>query len=101
MTLIGFAFAGKKVVTNTQNSGSGSLRQAINDLSNNDSIVFNIPTSDANFDASRGVFKITITSTLPAIAKSNIVIDGLSQTNFTGNTNTAILVSVELWALKS
>lgn len=76
------------LVTNTQNSGVGSLRQAIIDANANPSppsnVVFNIPTSDPNFD---GVaFTIQPTSALPTI-RNNVTIDGSTQTVFSGDTN--------------
>lgn len=81
-------------VTNTADSGPGSLRQAITDANANwsiDRIEFNIPTSDAGYNASTGVFTITITSTeLPAIGNRVLTIDGSTQTAFTGNTNTTM-----------
>jgi len=79
-------------VTNTADSGPGSLRQAIIDANANwsiDRIEFNIPTSDAGYNSSTGVFTISITSTeLPGIGNRVLTIDGSSQTAFTGNTNT-------------
>lgn len=77
-------------VTNTNDSGAGSLRQAIQDVNvmpGTHSIAFNIPTSDAGFDATRGVWKITPLSTLPLIMRSNLTIDGTTQTANQGNTN--------------
>ncbi|MEW6129644.1 MAG: C25 family cysteine peptidase [Acidobacteriota bacterium] len=63
------------VVTNTNDSGAGSLRQAIIDANANANqtlITFNI--------ASEGVQTITLASALPSIT-APIVIDGLSQQN--------------------
>lgn len=77
-------------VTNTNNSGTGSLRQAI-DLANSSngphSILFNIPTSDPNYNSNTGVWKITVSSNYNYLIKSNISIDGTSQTTNQGNTN--------------
>ena len=79
-------------VTNTSDSGPGSLRQAITDANANwsiDRIEFNIPITDPGYDATTGVFTISITSTeLPAIGNRVLTIDGSTQTTFTGNTNT-------------
>jgi hypothetical protein len=53
------------VVTNTADSGAGSLRQAIadaNDEGQFDAITFNIPTSDPGYDASTQVYSINLTS---------------------------------------
>jgi len=81
-------------VTNTNDSGPGSLRQAITDANANwsiDRIEFNIPTSDAGYNASTGVFTILVTSAeLPSINNRVLTIDGSTQTAFTGNTNTTI-----------
>ena len=76
------------VVTNTNDSGPGSLRQAILNADANDSvpvtISFNIPESDPGFAA--GVFTIEPLSQLPVLSR-NITIDGTTQAAFTGNTN--------------
>jgi len=75
-------------VTNTSDSGPGSLRQAILNADANDSvaitIVFNIPETDPGF--ANGVFTIQPLSELPVLSQ-NITIDGTTQTAFTGNTN--------------
>lgn len=85
------------IVTNTNNSGPGSLRQAIIDANANtsaDSILFNIPLSDPGYDYIRGVFRINVSGfDLNPITRKYLVIDGFSQTRFTGNTNTSILGS--------
>ena len=85
-----------QVVTTTADAGPGSLRQAIIDANAGQTtgqIVFNIPNTDAGFDTQRGVFVIVITAELPAINRARLVIDGHSQTNFTGNTNATTLGS--------
>ncbi len=77
-------------VSNTNDSGIGSLRQALNDANTTPgthSIVFNIPLTDVNYNASQGVWKITPLSTLPIIMRSNLTIDGSTQTLNQGNTN--------------
>lgn len=67
------------VVTNTNNSGPGSLRQAITDANahpnpaNGDDVRFNLPGS--------GVHTITVTSALPDITEA-VVVDGWSQPGF-------------------
>lgn len=85
------------IVTNTANSGLGSLRQAIinaNANPNADSILFNIPLTDPGYDASRGVFRIYVSGfELNPISRPALIVDGFSQTRFTGNTNTALLGS--------
>ena len=73
-------------VTNTADSGSGSLRQAILDASGTagtHTIIFNIPTSDSGFNGS--VFTIRPQSELPVVR--NTTIDGTTQSTFTGDTN--------------
>ena len=67
------------VVTNTNNGGLGSLRQAIldsnADIGDRDTIVFNIPGS--------GVRTITLQSGLPQITQP-VVIDGTTQPGYAG-----------------
>jgi len=79
-------------ISNTNDAGVGSLRQAIVDANSNwgiNNMVFNIPISDPNYNASTGVFTIKVTSTeLPSINNRVLLIDGFTQTAFTGNTNT-------------
>src|SRR5213078_3911494 len=80
------------VVTNTNESGSGSLRAALYyafDKSTDvppvpTTIVFNIPTSDPGF--ANNVFTIKPTYMLVAPGASTTV-DGSTQTAFTGDTN--------------
>lgn len=77
-------------VTNTNDSGTGSLRQAISDANaypGSHTIAFNIPQSDPNYISAQGVWKITPQSKLPFIMKSNLMIDGTTQTTNRGNTN--------------
>ena len=64
------------VVTNTNNTGAGSLRQAITDanaIAGDDTIVFNIPTSDPGCEF--GVCTISLATALPDLT-TNIVISG-------------------------
>ncbi|MEM7129200.1 MAG: SBBP repeat-containing protein, partial [Chloroflexota bacterium] len=77
------------VVTNTTDSGPGSLREAINcavTTSGADIITFNIPTSDPGFDGS--AFTITPATALPTVTDAT-TIDGASQAAFAGDTNSA------------
>lgn len=77
-------------VTNTGDSGTGSLREALtyaNAMPGPNSIIFNIPASDPNFDSGKGIWTVTPQSTLPFITQSGITIDGTTQTTFGGNTN--------------
>jgi Secretion system C-terminal sorting domain len=85
--------AGNFIVTTTANTGAGSLRTAITNVNASvavkDTITFNIPTSNGGYSAVTGVFTITISTALPELKKSGVLIDGYTQTAFTGNTNTA------------
>ena len=80
------AAAATFTVTNTADSGAGSLRQAILDANANaglDTIAFNV--SGAGCDGS-GVCTITTASVLPIIL-SPVVIDGYTQPGSSPNTN--------------
>src|SRR5262245_17054131 len=73
-------------VTNTTDSGAGSLRQAIidaNAAAGLDTIAFNV--SGAGCDGG-GVCTITPASTLPVIS-SPVLIDGYTQPGTSSNTN--------------
>lgn len=78
-------------VTNTNDSGAGSLRAALQSANITPgaphTVVFNIPTTDPGFSSSRGVWKIALNTPLPYITGSNIIIDATTQTSFAGNTN--------------
>ena len=78
------------IVSNTNDSGLSSFREAINQANNNsgpDSIIFNIPSSDPGYDASSGVWTIQPLTALPVISDSQTIINGFSQQDFAGNTN--------------
>lgn len=78
------------IVINTNNSGSGSLRYAIQmaSISNGPhSIVFNIPTTDPNYNSTTGVWLIKPLTTFDYIIKGNITIDGTTQTTNQGDKN--------------
>ena len=86
------------IVWNTEDSGKGSLREAIQLANNNpgtDHIKFNIPMSDRGFlpasvTGEQGwAFFIRLEHALPEITDS-LVMDGFSQTQFTGDTNDAV-----------
>lgn len=85
---IRLVWAATFTVTNTFDSGAGSLRQAILDANASGApphtIVFNIPASDPGFDGS--VFTIKPFSALPEV-RGGITIDGATQTAFSGDTN--------------
>jgi len=77
-------------VTNTNDSGSGSLRDALQMaayLAGPHTINFNIPASDPNYNSSLGVWIISPLSTFQYIIKNNVTIDGTTQTVNQGDTN--------------
>jgi hypothetical protein len=72
-------------ITNTNDSGEGSLRWALaqaNSQSGPNSLIFNIPKTDPNFDADLGVWTIRPLSVFPEIADSNLALNGQSQKMF-------------------
>jgi hypothetical protein len=75
---VGRAQAGQVLVTNTNNSLAGSLRQAILDANAGDVIVFQIPTNDSGYDFRTRVYTINLT-TAELIVGSNLTIDGGGQ----------------------
>ncbi|MFO7889579.1 MAG: right-handed parallel beta-helix repeat-containing protein [bacterium] len=80
---------GNIIVTTTADTGEGSLRSAIelaNQSSGQDSIHFNIPTSDEGFNGT--VWIIRPQSQLPSLDEG-VVIDGFTQTNNQGDVNEA------------
>jgi hypothetical protein len=83
-------FATNLTVTTTNDSGSGSLRFALQmaaATSGPHTISFNIPLSDPNYISETGVWKITASSSYDYIIKANVTIDGTTQTINQGNTN--------------
>jgi parallel beta-helix repeat protein len=79
------------VVYNTNDSGSGSLRQAItyNNSDPGTDITFCIPETDPGYSPSDGVWTITLLSPLPAMTGGNTIVDGTTQTYSLGDTNPA------------
>lgn len=79
------------LVTNTADSGPGSLRQAINDADGNggpETIAFNIPPSDPGYGLrTAGVWTIQPLTPLPDLLDGGALIDGLTQTANQGDTN--------------
>ena len=98
LSLTQISLAKDIIVNNTQDAGEGSLRAAIN-LANatpgTDKIIFNIPMSDQGFlpgtvTGEQGwAFFIRLERDLPEITDS-LIMDGFSQTMFTGDTNQEI-----------
>ena len=82
------------LVTNTRDSGPGSLRTAIYfafDRSTEvpavpTTVTFQVPTTDPNYSSGTGVFTIKPTYIMPALGDGTTV-DGVSQAAFTGDTN--------------
>ena len=89
-------------VTNTNDSGPGSLRQAITDADNMpdlDTIEFNIPSNDPGCNPTTQVCTITLGSALPFL-QTPMIIDGYTQpgaqpnTNETGGLNTVLKIEL-------
>nr|GFC46956.1 hypothetical protein [Tanacetum cinerariifolium] len=84
------------LVTNVNDTGTGSLRQAITNANaagaGPHTIAFNIPSASltGSFGSKRAV--IALASPLPAITVASVTIDGTTQTTFGGDTNTGTLV---------
>ena len=88
-------------VTNTADSGVGSLRQAITDANGTmgaDTIAFNIPSTDPNCNSTTHVCTITPATVLPTITDT-VTINGYTQTGASANTlagsdNAVILIQL-------
>lgn len=91
--------AGEYVVTNTEDSDPGSLRDAIYQANNNpgpDMILFQIPKSNSGFDSTTGVWTIQLASNLPKISDSSLAIYGQSQSEFIGEDTNPFGPEIEL-----
>ena len=86
-------FSARWNVTDTSDSATdtGSLRHAIANAANGDTIHFNIPTSDPGYDAVTGSWTITPSSTLSV--NTSIIIDGTSQPGFTRGGHPVIVLN--------
>ena len=76
------------IVTNTNDSGQNSLRDAIQIANANpgaDTIRFAIPISDNGYDATSGTWTLQPQSELPNITDDSLFIDGGSQSLFIGS----------------
>lgn len=76
------------LVTNTNDAGAQSLREAMTLADSNtgpDTILFAIPQTDPGFDSNSGTWTIQPLSPLPAATDSGLVIDGSSQADFIGS----------------
>ena len=81
------------IVTDTSDSATDphSLRYAIANAVDADTIHFNIPTSDPGYDAVTGSWTITPSSTLSV--NTSIIIDGTSQPGFTRGGHPVIVLN--------
>ena len=92
-----FLNAATYTVINTNDTGAGSLRQAILDANSNtgaDIIDFSIPLADPNYSNWTGTtdfwWKITLATNLPDIAE-DLAIDGLSQSTNISDSNVGVV----------
>ncbi|MCC3500520.1 MAG: S8 family serine peptidase, partial [Microcoleus sp. PH2017_15_JOR_U_A] len=72
------------VVTNTKDSGPGSLRAVLNWANTNpgkDTVIFKIPSTDSGYNTNNNAFTIRPLSPLPRITDS-VIIDGTSQPGY-------------------
>ncbi len=77
-------------VTSTGDSGPNTLRYALQMCAASTgphTINFNIPTTDANYNSSTGVWVIAPSANFPIIMQQGVTIDGTTQTAFAGDTN--------------
>lgn len=86
-TAAAFIQADTFVVTNTDDSGAGSLRQAMEDAETHtgaDTIVFHIPEGVEGYDADAGIWVIELENELPILYDDSTYIDGTTQAKFVG-----------------
>ncbi|MEE9461968.1 MAG: right-handed parallel beta-helix repeat-containing protein [Bacteroidales bacterium] len=87
------------VVTNTQDSGEGSFRQALLDAAGDTgiaSVIFNIPKADPGFNADTGIWTIALQSSLTGISGNHIIIDGISQSAYIGEDTNPLGPEIEI-----
>ena len=90
LTLLTALRAQDYVVTTTADGGAGSLRYALQmcmTAAGPHTIRFNLPASDAGYDATSGTWVIRPATNLPMVMQSGVTLDGASQTAFGGDTN--------------
>ncbi len=90
LTCVSLTFAETYPVTNTNDSGAGSLRQAISDAENRagcDTILFNIPDTDPGYEGTTGVWTILSIAECFRLTKGETIINGCSQTSNQGDRN--------------
>src|SRR5690242_3724346 len=69
------------VVTNTNDSGPGSLRDALSQANNSpgNTISFNIPTTDPGYNLQFNQFTIHVKTSLPPVLSEKTTIDGSTE----------------------
>ena len=82
------------LVTNTNDSGTGSLRDAISIAQATDQIVFNIPMSGNDYNPATGSWTIALASPLPPVISASVVIDGLTQQSQPGASTTHPVIEI-------
>ncbi len=85
LCFVGAAAADTFTVTNTNDSGPGSLRMAITDANSHPNIDLDVPDMIAFAIPGAGVHTITLASVLPSITDP-VVIDGYTQSGASENT---------------
>ncbi len=82
-----FVHADTFVVINTNDSGAGSLRQAMEDAEAHtgaDTIVFHIPEGVEGYDSEAGIWEIELENKLPYLYNDSTFIDGTTQAAYIG-----------------
>jgi len=82
-----YSQATEYIITNTQDSGAGSLGQAFSDAFNGtDTVIFNfqIPKTDPGFNADSGFWTIKPASRLSSMYSKHVILNGMSQSEFIG-----------------
>ena len=89
LCLTEISFGATFIVTNTNDTGAGSLRQAIDEANvfGPDVIEFNIPNTDLGYDAVNGVWVISPATAYEYFLTGQTTIDGTTQTANQGDTN--------------
>lgn len=93
----GIANANTFIVSNTNDSGAGSLREAItssNTIMGADTIIFNISIGDAGYNSTSGTWLISLQSPLPYLIGGNLFVDGSTQPGYNGTPKIAISTNI-------
>jgi len=77
------------VVFSGKDDGAGTLRDWLYFRKDfpDAQLNFRIPKTDASYDSAKGFFRIRLQTPMPELAQTGLVIDGATQTTFTGDTN--------------